>query len=848
MSVTLSLFAGVGAQFLDNNGLVLSGGKIYTYSAGTTTPLETYTTNLGTVAQANPIILNASGRVPTGEIWLTTGYGYKFVVEDSNSVLIGTYDNVPSSAQPPITNDASSISYEQGAPTTAGSFVIGNTYLISSIGTTNFQLIGAASNTVGIHFIATGVGSGTGTAQFTRTVQSRLQDSVSVKDFGAVGDGTTDDTLAIQNAINWVAYKYQASGAFAGGSVYMPSGIYKITDALQLGYGEDFHTIYLHGDGPRIDGSTTKSGTAIVPTFNDRPALAINCGIKTTVKNLSIIGKNLTWINDNNLGSYNGTTGINDLVAANWVDPTFPASASSQYAPYCGIAIDAYCGTQPTVHYPNVTFPSWSGITTQYNKNTSTQTVIENVIIQGFVVGIVNQPSDYDANGDYTKILQSFIASNQYAISVGNSQSRVVRVQNCIIDYFYTAFTTGLNGKKAGKPEFLIDSTSFQSGIYILDIPTLSLEGGLKFLNSYAENIYSLGSVGIYSGGTVGSPVSFDTCQFYFTTNSRGSPRYHFLNKSATQVNFLGTSFGSTANTVFVLGGTSSLFRIDNCSSYINLQDYFYQKYPINATGGIIFSGANTQVESFNIRMSYLYNLNTGDGLNTGYINSFVKNTTRETCLPVYANTIACDSYQSADGGFLFYIPQNYIDKGLVTSITTSGRTVIVNLTGAVTNEMRLIQEGGEVGDYYVDGETDTVFFVTARTGLTVTLYAQNNFDASENLLIPITTSGYLYAVNCRLYTFGFVTNGTYTSGNPTITNVARPDGENYYINDAYYGVQENDYLWMGNGFTFSPIAYTDTQIASIGTGTITLSGNMTKSISDARQTLFIRQAPSNNT
>jgi hypothetical protein len=52
-----------------------------------------------------------------------------------------------------------------GATTvTAGSFVIGNSYVIETLGTTNFTLIGAASNTVGTSFIATGVGSGTGTA------------------------------------------------------------------------------------------------------------------------------------------------------------------------------------------------------------------------------------------------------------------------------------------------------------------------------------------------------------------------------------------------------------------------------------------------------------------------------------------------------------------------------------------------------------------------------------------------------------------------------------------------------------------------------------------------------------
>jgi hypothetical protein len=127
MLVTLSLFAGAGAQFLDDSGNVLTGGKIYTYYAGTTTPLATYTSNSGNTAHTNPIVLNAAGRIATGELWLTTGIGYKFVLKDSNDVLIATYDNVPSSAQPPIANDAAYIAYEQGYTVTAGSFVIGKT-------------------------------------------------------------------------------------------------------------------------------------------------------------------------------------------------------------------------------------------------------------------------------------------------------------------------------------------------------------------------------------------------------------------------------------------------------------------------------------------------------------------------------------------------------------------------------------------------------------------------------------------------------------------------------------------------------------------------------------------------
>jgi hypothetical protein len=95
MAVNLSPIGGAAAQFFDNSGNVLTGGKIYTYLAGTTTPAATYTTASGNTAQPNPIILNAAGRVPdSGEIWLSGGISYKFVLKDTNDVLIGTYDNL----------------------------------------------------------------------------------------------------------------------------------------------------------------------------------------------------------------------------------------------------------------------------------------------------------------------------------------------------------------------------------------------------------------------------------------------------------------------------------------------------------------------------------------------------------------------------------------------------------------------------------------------------------------------------------------------------------------------------------------------------------------------------------
>jgi hypothetical protein len=95
MAVNLSPVGGAAAQFFDNSGQVLTGGKLYTYLAGTTTPATTYTTNAGTTPNTNPIILDAAGRVPSsGEIWVTAGVQYKFVLKDANDVQLWTVDNL----------------------------------------------------------------------------------------------------------------------------------------------------------------------------------------------------------------------------------------------------------------------------------------------------------------------------------------------------------------------------------------------------------------------------------------------------------------------------------------------------------------------------------------------------------------------------------------------------------------------------------------------------------------------------------------------------------------------------------------------------------------------------------
>lgn len=77
-------------QFFDANGDPLAGGKLYTYAAGTTTPLATYTDSTGATPNTNPIILDSRGEA---NVWLTA-VAYKFELKTSADALIWTVDNI----------------------------------------------------------------------------------------------------------------------------------------------------------------------------------------------------------------------------------------------------------------------------------------------------------------------------------------------------------------------------------------------------------------------------------------------------------------------------------------------------------------------------------------------------------------------------------------------------------------------------------------------------------------------------------------------------------------------------------------------------------------------------------
>lgn len=207
MTVTLSALAGAGQQFFDNSGVPLAGGKLYSYQAGSTTPQATYTSVTGVTLHPNPIILDSAGRVPGGEIWITSGSSYKFVLQTAQNVLLVTWDNIAGIN----TGNAADITYTPA-----------------------------------------------GTGAVATTVQAKLRETVSVKDFGAVGDGVADDTAAIQAAFTYVRDN--------GGALTFPFGTYLVSAQLTLQRSSSGHAKrwVIEGNGSTIQSSYTAGELVVV--------------------------------------------------------------------------------------------------------------------------------------------------------------------------------------------------------------------------------------------------------------------------------------------------------------------------------------------------------------------------------------------------------------------------------------------------------------------------------------------------------------------------------------------------------------------------------------------------------
>jgi hypothetical protein len=134
MSGTLSP---VGKQyFTDSNGAPLSGGKVSTYLAGSSTPATTYSDSALTTANSNPIILDSSGRCT---IYLQSS-SYKYVVQDAADRLIWTQDNIASVAAQAVLGEIFSFGGDSSAPVTATTYTVGTGYAALAFGSAIYRV------------------------------------------------------------------------------------------------------------------------------------------------------------------------------------------------------------------------------------------------------------------------------------------------------------------------------------------------------------------------------------------------------------------------------------------------------------------------------------------------------------------------------------------------------------------------------------------------------------------------------------------------------------------------------------------------------------------------------------
>ena len=331
MAVNLSPVGGVAAQFFDNAGNVLTGGKIYTYDAGTTTPVVAYTTAAGNVPWSNPIILDAAGRVSgSGEIWLTDGILYKFVLKDTNDVLIATYDDVSGinsnfvnftgeeeqqvATQGQTVFTLTTLSYlpavnnllvfVNGSKQIAGDnyFETSSTVITFADGLNVGDIVDFTTatpiNTTVLTAASVTYNEGSAGA-VTRTVESKLQEWVSIKDFGAVCDGVTDDTVAVQTAIS----------SLSGDSVTLLIPGVTLVSA-NLTFGDNLQLDFTNGGMLVGDAGTEEIIISVAPVATVQQIFS-NC-VPTTTTGITIYPE---WFGAVKDGATDDLSAFNDAVA-----------------------------------------------------------------------------------------------------------------------------------------------------------------------------------------------------------------------------------------------------------------------------------------------------------------------------------------------------------------------------------------------------------------------------------------------------------------------------------------------------------------------------------------------------
>lgn len=201
-------------QIFGTDGAPLVGGKIYTYAAGTSTPIATYTDFGAGTANTNPIILDSYGQA---NIWLLNTVSYKFVVKDADDVLLYTVDNIT------VPADLNSFA----SPPPIGS-TTPNTGAFTTLSATSMTLTGTGASKLNVGSTAQRPTAVTGMVRYNSTTTKF--EGYGASAWGALGGGATGggaDQIFIENGQTVTVDYSITSGNNAGtfGPVTVATGI-----------------------------------------------------------------------------------------------------------------------------------------------------------------------------------------------------------------------------------------------------------------------------------------------------------------------------------------------------------------------------------------------------------------------------------------------------------------------------------------------------------------------------------------------------------------------------------------------------------------------------------------------
>jgi hypothetical protein len=687
-----------------------------------------------------------------------------------------------------------------------------------------------------------------------RTLYERDQDWVYVTDFmtaeqqadAFAGTLIYDHQPAIQAALDYAIYRDTFADISGGPKVVAPGGVMRIDRPIQVGYGIDVRSVIFEGQGNRFGGNLFRggSGTTFVATFDDAPAVVVQGGRNVKLRDFSLAG-----LNQDHVVGILTTPAMTDLVATNWIDPSFPSSASSRYAPYAGIAIDPYSGTQPGVHYPDVNYPAFLGAVSQYGKQFSSATSIENVGIQGFYVGIAQQPCDADGNGDFTHLRDVAVTFCGFGFAWGNSQSRVSSLDGCNITACHTALDASTFGKQTGQPQVEAIHCSFGQLIQIFNIHTLGFGQGPSLQHCFAESLYSIGFVG-GNAQELGS-VRFENCEFgmswwgvygvplYMLATGAAQTFYEFdschwyiggfvgpTDPVAWGLNFQGSGVGD--------GGFehARCYSFTGCTTtWATYPSQLWQKCAFNATGGLTITDGSRLLQDYSWRQSIVYDLDTGGSLGPVLYNQF-NSGPRNRCLPAYSQRAKSLKFDNDPGVPALFRFGGISATGAGGVVTQVGRNITFTFTGADTNY--LSQFGGDVGDVLISRNTGRVYWVYSRTADTFTARAMCGFDSSGNLLTAEPDGAEFATMHCRHYCVGpnVVMYGDFASGVNDMTNVLQ--GNSTPVGTISPLIQVGDWIFVDIDV--------DQFISAFGANRVTAIDNVAKTITFAGPFLFTRE------